>query len=166
MSNMFFLVEKGWGEDCDELYYKPLFCSKNEETLERYLSKITKDSREYDLLLLKHANKCKKIIGDYLSENLDAITGWRDVRASIQTSFPITLEEKHRVIDFLCRNYSFCHGENIVNVEYNNSFIPKYCDVSRLKKPFPKLPKPPTRPNNYKDYNNFVILEVDELENE
>lgn len=162
-SNMYFLTEKGYSEDGDELYSKPILCSKKMEILERYLSQVTKVSREYDLALIKHVNKCKKIIRDYLSDNLDAITGWRDVRDSLKTSYPVTHEEKLVIINFLCANYAYSYGENIVYAKYDNSFIPRYCDVSKLKKPYPKLPKSPVRPDNYKDHNNFVILEVDEL---
>lgn len=159
---MLLLFRKSYEDDSFELL--PIVISASRQKIDDYLTNLLKDSIDYDNKFQEHADKCKSIIREYLLGNYDAITGWRDVRAHIRTSFPIENKEKDRVIDFLCNNYSYSYGDNIIETANDNGFIRRYCDSSRLSNPYPKLPSPPKYPTPYYKREGFFIEEVKCLE--
>lgn len=162
MEKMFLLFEREYQDETFEIV--PIIAAKTKEALEDYLDTLLKESKDYDATIDKHAEECKNIIRNYLYDNLDAITGWRDVRSAVPSSFHITDREKENIIDFLCNNYAFHYGKNIIEVPYDGSFVARYCDVFKLKKPYPKLPNRPEQPNNYKIRSMFQIREIEVIE--
>lgn len=159
---MLLLFQKQYEDDSFEL--SPIITSKYDWKIEDFLCDLLKDSVEYDARLQKYADECKDIIKSYLLNNYNAITGWRDIREQVGTSYPITDKEKDNVIEFLCNNYSYSHGKNIIEVPYNNGFIDKYCDIKKLSKPYPKLTKPPNPPIPYYKKEWFCIKDIECLE--
>ena len=141
-----------------------MVCSSKESVLEEYLNRLLKDSEEYEFIRNKHIAECKLIIKEYLQRNLDAITGWRNVLSRVDTSWPITDIERQNVITWLASNYSYSYGENIVENKYNQSFIPRYCDVSKLTKPYPVLPAAPQAPTPYLTREFFRIEPITNLD--
>lgn len=160
---IFVLLRKYYEEYEDNLELFPIISSQDKSKIDNYLDNLLKESEDYDKQLEWHVRECKTIIRNYLLNNYDAITGWRDVREQVGTSYPITNEEKYKVINFLCNNYSYSYGKNIIEVAHNNGFIDKYCDVKKLSKPYPKLPKPPQRPKDYYRRTDFKIEEIEYL---
>jgi hypothetical protein len=139
--------------------------SKHKSKIEKYLDDLLKTSIEYDEKFQEYELECINIIKSYLLNNYDAITGWNDVRQQIATSYPITDSEKNSVIEYLSKNYYFSKGKkNIVEIAYNNSLIPKYCDINKLKRPYPRLPEYPPIPTPYYKRQWFYIEEVKDLD--
>jgi hypothetical protein len=159
---MLLLFQKDYEDDSFSI--SPIVASDYDWKIEDYLRDLLKDSTDYDDKAAEHADKCKNIIRYYLKDNYDAITGWRDVRSQVKTGYPISIEEKDKVINFLCNNYSYCYGRNIIESPYNQSFIPRYCDTNKLSKPYPRLPKPPERPKIYYRKEWFLIEEIKNLD--
>ena len=155
---MFLLFQKQYEDDSFGL--SPIVASKDEEKIKDYLFDLLKESTDYDYRLREHEDECKGIIRDYLLNNYNAITGWRDIRAHL----PITDKEKNKIINFLCDNLSYSYGKNIIEVSYNNGFINKYCDVKKLSKPYPKLPNSPKPPTPYYKKEWFYTKEIEYLE--
>lgn len=151
-------------EENDSEIIIPMVCSKDRSLLVRYLDDLLKESKEYDIIQNQHEEQCKAIIKEYLQKNLDAIIGWNDVRSRVSTSFPITQVERERIINFLVNNYRYSYGENIVNNQYSQSFIPQYCENSKLTKPYPVLPAAPKVPSPYLTRELFRIDEIKSLD--
>lgn len=145
---------------------EPLACSRNQNKLEEYLNTLMADSEKYDIELQKYEEECKRIIKEYLLNNYDAITGWSDVRSVVkQESFPPSDDEKSLIIKFLSENYWYCLGKNIVEVSYDNGLIKLYCDVKKLRKPYPVLPSPYlSMPMPYYKRENFEIIDIKDLD--
>lgn len=144
---------------------EPLACSRNQNKLEEYLGILIADSEKYDIELQKYEEECKRIIKEYLLNNYDAITGWSDVRSVVrQESFPPSDREKDGIIAFLCESYRFSLGKNIVETSYQNSLIGKYCDINKLRKPYPTLPQYPIMSIPYYKREFFEIIEVKDLD--
>jgi hypothetical protein len=142
----------------------PMVCSSKESVLEEYLNRLLKDSEEYEFIRNKHIAECKLIIKEYLQRNLDAIIGWADVRSGITANSPVNETERNAIITYLSSSYFYAYGENIVENKYNQSFIPRYCDVSKLIKPYPVLPAAPQAPTPYLTREFFRIEPVKNLD--
>lgn len=151
------------GDEYDNV--KPFVCSNHQSNIEEYLNTLLTDSEKYDTVLQQYEKECKKIIKEYLLNNYDAITGWSDVRSPVnQESFPPSDDEKTLIIKFLCDNYWYSLGKNIIEVSYDNSLIKLYCDVKRLRKPYPVLPPYPSMPMPYYKRENFEIIDIKDLD--
>lgn len=159
---MLLLFQKQYEDDFFELL--PIVISKYDWKIKEYLQNLLKPSVIYDNKLEKHGDECKNIIRNYLLNNYNAITGWRDAREQVGTNYPINDKEKNRIIDFICCNYSFSYGKNIVEANCGNGFINRCCDVEKLSTPYPKLQKPPEQPISYYKKEWFCIKKVEYLD--